>query len=78
MSVQADCQVVKVEIDCNVEGDVVIECVGLDSVKEREDVMMFRVIFHTAFVSSKVLVLTREQIDTLPKDFNVKVCCSCF
>ncbi|CAN1789309.1 Formin-like protein 17 [Linum perenne] len=77
---KADCQLVKVDIGCSVQGDVVMECVSLDNVEERED-MMFRVMFHTAFVRSKVLVLTREQIDTLwnsnkdkfPKDFRVEV-----
>jgi formin 2 len=42
--------------------------------------MMFRVMFHTAFVRANILMLIRDEIDTLwdakdqfPKDFRAEV-----
>lgn len=43
--------------------------------------MMFRAMFNTAFIRSNILILNREEIDTLwnakdkfPKDFRAEVC----
>lgn len=56
-----------------------MECINLDSDHEREQ-MMFRVMFNTSFISSNILMLNRDEIDTLwdakdqfPKDFRVEV-----
>ncbi|XP_004301678.1 PREDICTED: uncharacterized protein LOC101301690 [Fragaria vesca subsp. vesca] len=76
---QADCDVIKIDIQCLVQGDVVLECVHLDSDPERE-VMMFRVMFNTAFIRSNILMLNSENLDILwdskecyPKGFRAEV-----
>ncbi|XVE53536.1 hypothetical protein DITRI_Ditri03aG0010800 [Diplodiscus trichospermus] len=76
---QVDCELVKIDIHCHVLGDVVLECISLDSAQERES-MMFRVMFNTAFIRSNILMLNREEIDILwnakdqfPKDFRAEV-----
>ncbi|CAI8588330.1 unnamed protein product, partial [Vicia faba] len=76
---QVDCDVIKIDIQCLVQGDVVLECVHLDLDPERE-VMMFRVMFSTAFIRSNILMLTAENLDILwdskeryPKGFRAEV-----
>ncbi|KAJ6758669.1 FORMIN-J [Salix koriyanagi] len=76
---QADCELAKIDINCHIQGDVVMECINLDSDHEREQ-MMFRVMFNTAFIRSNILMLNRDEIDTLwdakdqfPKDFRAEV-----
>uniref|UniRef100_M4CUC8 Formin-like protein n=1 Tax=Brassica campestris TaxID=3711 RepID=M4CUC8_BRACM len=76
---QADCEVVKIDINCHILGDVVLECITLDSDHEREE-MMFRVVFNTAFLRSNALLLNRDDIDVLwnttdrfPKGFRAEV-----
>ncbi|KAJ0559962.1 putative tensin phosphatase, C2 domain, formin, FH2 domain, protein-tyrosine phosphatase [Helianthus annuus] len=71
--------VIKIDIQCLVEGDVVLECVHLDVDCERE-VMMFRVMFNTAFIRSNILMLNHDNLDTLwdskarfPKNFRAEV-----
>ncbi|XP_020244906.1 formin-like protein 5 isoform X2 [Asparagus officinalis] len=76
---QEESATVKVNTHCQIQGDVVIECIHMDDTLEREDIM-FRVMFNTAFVQSNVLVLNLDDIDVvwsakdqLPKDFKVEV-----
>ncbi|XP_050388074.1 formin-like protein 13 isoform X2 [Argentina anserina] len=76
---QAECELVKIDINCHIQGDVVIECINLHDDMERED-MMFRVMFNTAFIRSNILMLNRDEIDMLwdakeqfPKDFRVEI-----
>ncbi|KAH7545508.1 hypothetical protein FEM48_Zijuj01G0101300 [Ziziphus jujuba var. spinosa] len=76
---QADCDVIKLDIQCLVQGDVVLECVHLDLDPERE-VMMFRVMFNTAFIRSNILILNSDNLDILwdskeryPKSFRAEV-----
>ncbi|KAL5707931.1 hypothetical protein ACHQM5_018778 [Ranunculus cassubicifolius] len=76
---QVDCDVIKIDIQCLVQGDVVLECLHLDLDPERE-VMMFRVMFNTAFIRSNILMLNREDLDILwgskeryPKGFRAEV-----
>ncbi|PPR85653.1 hypothetical protein GOBAR_AA35047 [Gossypium barbadense] len=76
---QADCDVIKIDIQCSVQGDVVLECVHLDLDPERE-VMMFRIMFNTAFIRSNILMLNSENLDILwdskerfPKGFRAEV-----
>lgn len=52
----------KIDIHCRVQGDVVLECIHLEDDLVRE-VMIFRVMFHTAFIRSNVLMLTRDEVD---------------
>lgn len=79
MCLQAECELVKVDINCHVQGDIVIECLSLNDDMERE-VMMFRAVFNTAFIRSNILMLNRDEVDTLwdvkeqfPKGFRVEV-----
>ncbi|KAL0451573.1 UNVERIFIED_CONTAM: Formin-like protein 18 [Sesamum latifolium] len=76
---QAECELVKIDINCRIQGDVVLECISLHGDTEREK-MMFRVMFNTAFIRSNILMLNRDDIDILwdakelfPKDFRAEV-----
>ena len=80
---QAASGLVKLDVHCHVQGDVVLECIHLDGDLIREEVI-FRVMFHTAFVHSNNLKLNRDEVDIIwdakgqfPKDFGVEVGC-CF
>lgn len=79
MWLQAECDVIKIDIQCWVQGDVVLECVHMDLDPERE-VMMFRVMFNTAFIRSNILILNSDNLDILweakdhyPKGFRAEV-----
>ncbi|KAL1552512.1 formin-like protein 18 [Salvia divinorum] len=76
---QADYEIVKLDINCHVQGDVVLECINLDDSLEYEEIM-FRVMFNTAFIRSNVLILTCDELDTVwnakdhfPEDFRAEV-----
>ncbi|MCO5605782.1 hypothetical protein L7F22_059966 [Adiantum nelumboides] len=76
---QVDCDVVKIDIQCAVQGDVVLECIHLDVDSERET-MMFRVVFNTAFIRSNILMLGSDDLDILwdakerfSKDFRAEI-----
>lgn len=76
---QKQSDVIKIDIQCLVEGDVVLECLHLDIDSERE-VMMFRIMFNTAFIRSNILMLNCDNLDTLwdskarfPKGFRAEV-----
>ncbi|XP_047329666.1 formin-like protein 18 [Impatiens glandulifera] len=76
---QAECELVKIDINCNVQGDVVLECINTNSDLESE-VMMFQVMFNTSFIRSNILMLNRDDIDILwdakdqfPKDFRAEI-----
>lgn len=70
---------IKIDIQCLVQGDIVLECVHLDLDPEKE-VMMFRIMFNTAFIRSNVLMLNSDDVDILwgskeryPKNFRAEV-----
>lgn len=70
---------VKIDIHCRVQGDVVLECIHMDEDLVRE-AMMFRIVFHTAFIQSNILMLSRDEVDVLwdakdqiPRDFKAEV-----
>ncbi|VFQ74950.1 unnamed protein product [Cuscuta campestris] len=76
---KVECELVKIDIHCHVQGDIVLECIHLDDKLGREE-MVFRVMFHTAFIRSNVLMLSREDVDVLwdakeqfSKDFRAEV-----
>ncbi|GAU17687.1 hypothetical protein TSUD_07490 [Trifolium subterraneum] len=76
---QTDCDIVKIDIHCHVQGDVVLECISLEGDLESEQ-MMFRLMFNTAFIRSNILMLNRDEIDMswtardhFPKNFRVEV-----
>lgn len=70
---------VKLDFHRQVQGDVIIECINLEDDLESEE-LIFRVMFHTAFIRSNVLMLNRDEVDVLwdvnvqfPKDFKAEV-----
>nr|XP_016489524.1 PREDICTED: formin-like protein 20 isoform X2 [Nicotiana tabacum] len=76
---QEERALVKIDLRCRVQGDVVLECVHLEDDLLREE-MMFRVMFHTTFIQSNVLTLTRDEVDVpwdaqdqLPREFKAEV-----
>ncbi|VFR01829.1 unnamed protein product [Cuscuta campestris] len=79
---QTDCGLIKIDIHCHVQGDVVLECITLqeqDDELECEE-MMFRVVFNTAFIRSNILILNRDEVDMLwdvkdqfPMDFRAEI-----
>ncbi|XP_057415738.1 formin-like protein 13 isoform X2 [Lotus japonicus] len=76
---QGECELIKIDINCHIQGDVVIETINLNGDMDRE-MMMFRVMFNTAFVRSNILMLNRDEIDILwdakdhfPKDFRAEI-----
>ncbi|KAF7152087.1 hypothetical protein RHSIM_Rhsim01G0035100 [Rhododendron simsii] len=76
---QAECELVKIDINCQIQGDVVLECISLNDDMEREE-MMFRVMFNTAFIRSNILIVNRDEVDLVwdakdqfPKDFRAEV-----
>ncbi|KAJ4840960.1 hypothetical protein Tsubulata_018154 [Turnera subulata] len=61
---QTECELVKIDINCPIQGDIVLECISLSSDQEHEQ-MMFRAVFNTAFIRSNILMLNRDEIDIL-------------
>ncbi|XP_047044636.1 formin-like protein 6 [Lolium rigidum] len=61
---RADCELIKIDVHCHIQGDVVLECISTDAAQEREE-MMFRVMFNTAFIRSNILMLNRDEIDLM-------------
>ncbi|KAL0709154.1 hypothetical protein Bca4012_016132 [Brassica carinata] len=76
---QEECILVKLDIQCRVQGDVVLECIHLHDDLVHEE-MIFRIMFHTAFVRANILIVQRDEMDILwdakdqfPKDFKAEV-----
>ncbi|KAL8235013.1 hypothetical protein R6Q59_021113 [Mikania micrantha] len=76
---QTECELVKIDINCHVQGDIVLECISLHDDLTREK-MMYRAMFNTAFIRSNILMLNRDEIDILwdakdlfPKDFRAEL-----
>ncbi|KAK7329942.1 hypothetical protein VNO77_24124 [Canavalia gladiata] len=74
-----ECELIKIDISCHIQGDVLVEGINLNGDMEHE-MMMFRVMLNTAFVRSNILMLNRDEIDVLwdtkdhfPKDFRAEV-----
>ncbi|KAL0355490.1 UNVERIFIED_CONTAM: Formin-like protein 20 [Sesamum radiatum] len=61
---QEECELVKIDIQTRVQGDIVLECAHLEDDQVKEEII-FRVMFHTAFIRSNVLMLTRAEVDVL-------------
>ncbi|XP_038993945.1 formin-like protein 13 [Hibiscus syriacus] len=75
---QKECALAKIDINCHVQGDVVVECVNLND-KEGEN-MIFRVVFNTSFIRSNILIFSRDELDILwdakeqfPKEFRSEI-----
>ncbi|OMO90913.1 Actin-binding FH2/DRF autoregulatory [Corchorus olitorius] len=76
---QKECPLIKIDINCHIQGDVVFECINLHDDMERE-VMIFRVVFNTAFIRSNILMLNRDEIDIMwdakeqfPREFRAEI-----
>ncbi|KAK4437026.1 Formin-like protein 20 [Sesamum alatum] len=61
---QEECELVKIDIHSRVQGDIVLECTHLEDDLVKEEII-FRVMFHTTFIQSNVLMLTRDEVDVL-------------
>ncbi|KAL0313732.1 UNVERIFIED_CONTAM: Formin-like protein 20 [Sesamum calycinum] len=61
---QEECELVKIDIHFRVQGDIVLECTHLEDDLVKEEII-FRVMFHTAFIRSNVFVLTCDEVDVL-------------
>ncbi|XP_024979416.1 formin-like protein 13 isoform X1 [Cynara cardunculus var. scolymus] len=61
---QAESELVKIDINCHVQGDIVLECISLHDDLDHEKVM-YRAVFNTAFIRSNILMLNRDEIDIL-------------
>ncbi|XP_048574198.1 formin-like protein 20 [Triticum urartu] len=64
---QAESTVIKADIGCQIQGDVVIECIHVGD--EGHEEVMFSVMFSTCFLQSNMTVFTLEDID-LPWNCN--------
>ena len=67
------------DIQCRVQGDIVLEFVNLSDYLVCEE-MIFRIMFHTAFVRGNVLKVRRTMMDILwdakdefPKELEAEV-----
>ncbi|KAK8710745.1 hypothetical protein V6N13_146058 [Hibiscus sabdariffa] len=74
-----ECALVKIDTHCHIHGDVVLECVHLNEDFVHEE-MIFRIMFHTAFVRGNTLKLNHDEVDVLwdardqfPKEFSAEV-----
>nr|GFA13044.1 hypothetical protein [Tanacetum cinerariifolium]GFA13054.1 hypothetical protein [Tanacetum cinerariifolium] len=75
---QAECELVIIDVDCHIQGDIVLECINLHDDWEHENII-FRAMFNTSFIRSNILILNRDEIDILwdakdqfPKDFKAE------
>ncbi|KAI3782056.1 hypothetical protein L2E82_12088 [Cichorium intybus] len=76
---QAESKLVKIDINCDVQGDVVLECIHWDDDMMKETIM-YRVMFNTAYIKSNTLMLNHDEIDVcwdakdrVPKDFKAEI-----
>ncbi|GMJ04944.1 hypothetical protein HRI_004163600 [Hibiscus trionum] len=74
-----ECALVKIDTHCHIQGDVVLECVHLNEDLVHEE-MIFRIMFHTAFVRRNILIFNHNEVDVLwdvrdqfPKEFSAEV-----
>ncbi|KAI3513870.1 hypothetical protein L1887_12085 [Cichorium endivia] len=75
---KAENELVKFDINCNIQGDIVLECINLDDMVK--ETIMYRVMFNTAFIKAQSLMLNRDEIDVnwdtknqFHKDFTVEL-----
>ncbi|CAI9298304.1 unnamed protein product [Lactuca saligna] len=76
---QAENELVKIDINCHIQGDIVLECINLTDDLVNETIM-YRTMFNTAFLKSNTLMLNREEVDIswdkkdqFPKDFKAEL-----
>ncbi|KAJ3673025.1 hypothetical protein LUZ60_006399 [Juncus effusus] len=70
---------IKLSARCQIQGDVVLECLHVSDDLEKEEIM-FRFMFNTSFIRSNSLLLNRDELDfpwnsrdNFPPDFRVEV-----
>ncbi|CAN7069098.1 unnamed protein product [Brassica rapa subsp. trilocularis] len=61
---QEECIQVKLDIQCHVQGDIVLELINLHDDLVREEIV-FRIMFNTAFVRGNVLKVQSHEMDIL-------------
>ncbi|XP_039011846.1 formin-like protein 14 [Hibiscus syriacus] len=74
-----ECALVKIDAHCHIQGDVVLECVHLNEDLVLEEII-FRIMFHTAFVRGNILKFNHDEVDVLwdardqfPEEFSAEV-----
>ncbi|KMT17033.1 hypothetical protein BVRB_2g042340 [Beta vulgaris subsp. vulgaris] len=72
-----ECVFVKLALQCQIQGDVFLECIHLQDDLVTEEII-FKVMFHTGFTQANVLALDSNDVDVpwntkLPKDFKAEV-----
>lgn len=79
-ALQAESELVKIDINCHIQGDIVLECLNLHDDDMAKDDIMYQAMFNTAFIKSNTLVLNRDEIDVswdikdqFSKDFKAEV-----
>ncbi|XP_076900290.1 formin-like protein 18 [Bidens hawaiensis] len=75
---QAYCELVMIDLECHIQGDIVLECISLHEDWEHESII-YRAMFNTSFIRSNILILNRDEIDVLwdanyqiPNDFKAE------
>ncbi|KAI3754495.1 hypothetical protein L1987_54279 [Smallanthus sonchifolius] len=73
-----NCEIVIIDVDCHIQGDIVLECINLHDDWEHQN-LIYRAMFNTSFIRSNILVLNRYEIDILwdanyqfPEDFKAE------
>nr|XP_043629693.1 formin-like protein 13 [Erigeron canadensis] len=78
---QAECEVVIIDVNCHIQGDIVLECINylIDDDEVEHENIMYRAMFNTSFIRSNILIVNRDEIDILwdanyefPKDFKAE------
>uniref|UniRef100_A0A803MMR7 C2 tensin-type domain-containing protein n=1 Tax=Chenopodium quinoa TaxID=63459 RepID=A0A803MMR7_CHEQI len=64
-----ECEFVKLELRCQIQGDVFLECIHLHDDQVSEE-MIFKIMLHTGFVRSNILELNCDDMDV---PWNTKV-----
>ncbi|KAI3496069.1 hypothetical protein L1887_38419 [Cichorium endivia] len=58
----AECEIVIIDIDCHIQGDIKLECISFQDNLDHE-IIVFRAMFNTSFIRSNILILTGDEID---------------
>ncbi|KAI3827543.1 hypothetical protein L1987_01620 [Smallanthus sonchifolius] len=73
-----NCELIMIDIECHIQGDIVLECISLHEDWEHENII-YRAMFNTSFIRSNILILNRDEIDVLwdanyqfPNDFKAE------
>ncbi|KAL4571375.1 hypothetical protein LXL04_018133 [Taraxacum kok-saghyz] len=76
---QAEMELIKIDINFRIQGDVVLECINLHDDMSKQEIM-YQAMFNTSFIKSYTLLLNRDEIDVswdikdqFPEDFKAEL-----